>query len=167
MFNTLLKLIVPVIALGSASVVPALAGPKENAVLASYAGSWTGKGNVTGMQTGKVSCRLTFKPVSSGALSYSGRCSFGAMAQQTFRGTVSYNDAKNRYEASSSAQGIQTTAIGKKSGGGMTFTSEGMDTRYGSASSTMAFAGAAIKLNFKLIDKKGEVTASAITFSKS
>jgi hypothetical protein len=162
----ILRLLVPVVALGFSAVAPAVAGPKEAALLASYAGEWRGKGKVTGPDPGTVVCRITFKPGKSGALSYSGRCSFG-VGQTTFRGAISYNDAKGRFEASSAAQGVASTAIGKKSGNGITFSTTGMDTRYGTASSTMALAGNAIKLSFKLVDKKGEVTASSITFGKS
>jgi hypothetical protein len=41
-----------------------------------------------------------------------------------------------------------------------------METRYGNAASSFQLAGNAIKLSFKLLDKKGRATSSAITFSK-
>jgi hypothetical protein len=142
------------------------AGEAESAVLAKYAGEWRGTGKVTGPEPGTVVCRITFKPA-SGKLSYTGRCTYSGQGTGSFRGTMLYNDARKRYEASSSAQGVSTTTIGKKQGGGIVFAASGMDTRYGTASSVMTLAGNAIKMSFKLVDKDGETIASSISFSKS
>jgi hypothetical protein len=153
-------------ALTAPSALPAIAGQAENAVLASYAGEWRGTGKVTGPDPGTVVCRITFKPTSSGKLTYSGRCSFGGTGSASFRGTMLYNDAQKRYEASTSAQGMgSATTIGKKQGGGIVFASSGMKTRYGTASSVMTLAGNAIKMSFKLVDKDG-TSASSISFKK-
>lgn len=148
-------------------VTPVVAGPAENAVLAKYAGDWKGTGKVTGPDPGTVVCRISLKPAASGKLSYSGRCTYSGQGTASFRGTMLYNDATNRYEAASSAQGVSTTTIGKKQGGGIVFATSGVDTRYGTISSTMTLAGNAIKLSFKLIDKDGETTASSITFGRT
>lgn len=147
--------------------LPATAGPAENAVLAKYAGDWRGTGKVVGPDPGTVVCRISFKASTAGKLSYSGRCSFGGSGAASFRGTMIYNDAKKRYEATSSAQGVSTTTVGKKVGGTIVFAASGTDTRYGTASSVMTLSGSSIKLAFKLVDKKGETTASAISFKKS
>jgi hypothetical protein len=162
----LLRLLVPILAIGFTTVAPAFAGSAETALLASFAGDWRGKGKVTGPDPGTVVCRLSFNIGKSGTLSYTGRCSFG-VGQTSFRGAIFYNDARGRFEASSDAQGVSTTAVGKKSGGGVVFSSSGVDTRYGLATSTMSLTGKAIKLSFKLVDTKGATTASNITFSKS
>lgn len=148
------------------SGAPALAGQAENALLAKYAGEWRGTGKVSGPDPGTVVCRITFKP-SSNKLSYTGRCTYSGQGTASFRGTMLYNDAKKRFEASSSAQGVSTTTVGKKQGGGIVFAASGMDTRYGTASSVMTLAGNAIKMSFKLVDKDGETTASSISFKKS
>lgn len=157
------------LALAAALALPAttaLAGEAETALLAKYAGEWRGTGKVSGPDPGTVVCRITFKPA-SGKLSYTGRCTYSGQGTASFRGTMLYNDARKRFEASSSAQGVSTTTIGKRQGGGIVFAANGMDTRYGTASSVMTLAGNAIKMSFKLVDKDGETTASSISFSKS
>lgn len=164
--NLIQKLAVALAAL-ALPVAPALAGPAENALLAGYAGEWTGTGQVTGPDAGTVVCRISFKPTAAGKLTYNGRCSYSGQGTASFRGTMFYNDAARRYEASSSAQGVSTSTIGKKQGGSIVFAASGMDTRYGSASSVMTLAGNAIRLSFKLVDTEGATTASSISFSRS
>ena len=144
--------------------LPALAGPAENTLLAKYAGNWRGTGEVSGPNAGSVVCRLSFKPVEAGGVSYTGRCSFGA-GGYSFRGAMAYDDAKGRFFSQSSVQGEQVNTTGKKSGNTVTFASS-TDTQYGKATSSFSLVGNAIKLSFKLIDKKGRATASAITFGK-
>ena len=147
------------------ATLPALAGPAETALLAKYEGTWRGKGQVSGPDPGTVVCRLTFKTATSGKLNYSGRCSFGA-GGTSFNGAMIYNDAKNRFESSSSSTGFSATTIGKKQGGDIVFVNTPTDTIRGKASSTMTLGSSAIKLSFKLVDKKGKTTASRISFTK-
>lgn len=144
--------------------LPALAGQAENALLAKYVGNWRGTGEVKGPDPGSVVCRLSFKPTESGALSYSGRCSFGS-GGYSFRGAMAFDDAAGRFFTQSTVQGEQVSTTGKRSGNTVTFASS-METRYGNAASSFQLAGNAIKLSFKLLDKKGRATSSAITFSK-
>ena len=144
--------------------LPAFAGAAENALLAKYAGSWRGTGEVTGPNAGSVVCRLSFKPAESGAVSYTGRCSFGA-GGYSFRGAMAYDDAKKRFFSQSSVQGEQINTVGKKSGNTVTFSST-TKTQYGDATSNFSLAGNAIKLSFKMIDQKGRATSSAISFAK-
>lgn len=148
-------------------VAPTLAGPAENALLAKYAGDWKGTGKISGPDPGTVVCRISLKPSASGKLSYSGRCTYSGQGTASFRGTMLYNDATNRYEAAASAQGVSTTTVGKKQGGGVVFSTNATDTRYGTVSSVMTLAGNAIKLSFKLVDKEGATSASSITFNRS
>jgi hypothetical protein len=162
----ILKLLVPAIVLSAAATLPAVAGPKESALLASFAGDWRGKGKVTGPDPGTVVCRLSFKAATAGKLSYTGRCSFGTGAP-SFRGTILYNEARKRFEAYSSAQGASSNVVGKKQRGGVAFSASGIETRYGTASSVMTLIGNAINLSFKLVDKKGKVTASSVVFGKN
>ena len=164
---TSLKVLALASVLALPATLPAVAGPAEIAVLAKYAGDWRGTGKVVGPDPGTVVCRLSFKASTAGKLSYSGRCSFGGSGAASFRGTMIYNEAKNRYEASSSAQGASATTVGKKVGSTIVFASAGMKTSYGTASSVMTLSGSSIKLAFTLIDKKGQTTASAISFKKS
>lgn len=146
---------------------PAFAGQAENALLAKYAGNWKGAGKVVGPDPGTVVCRLTFKPASTGKLSYSGRCSFAGSGSASFRGTMVYNETKKRFEAASSAQGVSTTTAGKRVGNSIVFASKGMDTAYGTASSVMTLSPSSIKMAFTLVDKKGATNASAITFARN
>jgi hypothetical protein len=159
-----LKVLALVPALLAPLSLPALAGQAENALLAKYAGNWRGTGDVTGPDPGSVVCRLSFTPAESGAISYSGRCSFGA-GGYSFRGAMAYDDAKNRFFSQSTVQGETVSTTGKRSGNTVTFAST-MQTRYGDATSSFQLAGNAIKLSFKLVDKKGRSTTSAITFDR-
>lgn len=143
----------------------ATAGPAENELLARYAGEWRGSGQVTGPDPGTVVCRITFRATESGRLTYSGRCSYSGQGAASFRGAVAYNDAAKRFEAASSAQGASMTSVGRRSGNSIVFASEGMETRYGTVSSTLTLGGNAIKMAFKLVDD-GETTASSITLQK-
>ena len=148
------------------ATLPVLAGPAETALLAAYAGTWAGTGTATGPEPGEVDCRISFKATSAGKLIYNGRCSFSSGAA-SFNGTMIYNDAANRFEAASSSTGFSATTIGKKQGGNIVFAMNGEETTYGTASSVMTLSPKAINLTFKLVDKKGETTASKITFTRS
>jgi len=158
----LLKLLVPVLALSAS--LPAMAGPKEQAVLQSYVGTWKGSSTVSGPMAGPVDCSLKFTSGSGGKLSYAGNCEFGK-GTTAFRGTMIYNDGAKRYETAGSGQGVSVNGFGKASGSSITFAVSNLETSYGVASSTMVLAGSSIKLQFKLVDKKG-TTAAAITFKK-
>ena len=157
------------LALAALLAMPAaatMAGPSENALLAKYEGEWRGTGKVTGPDPGSVACRITFKPASTGKLSYTGRCSYSGSGAASFRGTIAYNDATRSFEASSSAQGASVRTVGKRVGGGIVFASANTQTTHGRASSIMTLGGSSIKLSFVLVDKKGRTTASSITFKK-
>lgn len=164
---TSLKVLALASALALPIALPAVAGPAENALLAKYEGNWRGSGKVTGPDPGTVVCRLTFKAASAGKLTYSGRCSFGGAGAASFRGSMVYNDATKRFEASSSAQGASSTTFGKRAGSTIVFASAGVKTSHGIASSVMTLSGSSIKLAFTLVDRKGQTTASAISFKKS
>jgi hypothetical protein len=159
----LLKMLVSVLTLSAS--LPAMAGPKEQALLKSYAGLWRGSGEVTGPMAGAVDCELKFTSGSGGKLSYSGDCEFDK-GVTSFRGTIIYNDAAKRYETAGSGQGVSVNGFGKASGGGISFSVNNLETTYGIASSNMVLGGTSIKLSFKLVDKKG-TTASSISFRKS
>lgn len=162
--TSLLKLLVPAVLIVSAPL-PATAGPKEQALLKSYVGTWGGSGQVTGPMAGPVDCKLKFTSGSNNKLTYTGACKFGK-GQTDFRGTLIYNEGSKRYETAGSGQGVAVSGVGKVSGGNITFSVSNLETSYGIASSTMVFAGSSIKLSFKLVDMKG-TTASSISFRKS
>lgn len=149
------------------SPLPAFAGAAETALLAQYAGVWSGKGEITGPDAGKVSCKLTMKATSAGKLVYNGRCSLGTVAAG-FNGTMQYSDANRRYEAITSARGQTTTTIGKPQGGNVVFTSSTTDDRYGTISSTIALGKEAITLSFKAkaVGGNGENASSQMVLTR-
>lgn len=165
-FTTVLSRATLVAGLFLAAAAPALSGPNETALLQKYTGAWKGTGTLVGAEKGSVTCRLTMQEAKErGKFSYSGRCTFGG-GGASFRGVMTYDDAGRRFVASSTSQGVQGSAIGKKQGGGVVFAMSQTDTTYGTASSTMSLVGGIISMQFKLVDKKGETTQSKIDFAK-
>ena len=139
---------------------PAFAGPSETAFLERLVGTWKGKGKITGPDGGPVACRLTFKAVGE-RLNFNGRCSGGGAAQ-SFSGVIRYNDAKGRYESTSSG----TTVAGTKSGSSLVFASTQKGLR-GTVTSTMTLSPSALKVQFKGVDaRSGEQSSGTIPFSK-
>jgi hypothetical protein len=92
------------------------------ALLESYAGSWNGKGTLTGAQQETVVCKMSLSKGNGTKLNYTGRCSL-AGAQLSVTGTIAYVDAKKRYEAvmNSGIGGFRGVAVGVKKGSGIEF----------------------------------------------
>src|SRR5882724_5369138 len=112
--------------------LPAYAGPAEDVFLAKLTGGWTGSGSATGATAGPIRCSLTFRPADEGT-HVSGSCmAEGAGFEQSFSGSVSYNDAKKRYEAVSNGR----NQVGTKSGGGVSFITK-ISGMVGKGTSTM------------------------------
>ncbi len=105
-----------------AGAAPAFAGPAEMSLLESYAGSWNGKGTLTGAQTETVVCKMSLSKGNGTKLNYTGRCSL-AGAQLSVTGTIAYVDANKRYEAvmNSGIGDFRGVAIGQKKGDGIVF----------------------------------------------
>lgn len=142
-------------------IAPAFAAQADVALLQKYAGNWRGKGTLTGAESGSILCRLSFRPKGE-RLSYSGRCSAGAGAQ-SFTGTMAFNESTKRFEATSSGQ----TIAGKRSGGGVVFTTN-TSTRRGTITSTMSLKGGTISFQFRMVNPKTKaVTEGSVGFSKS
>ena len=97
---------------------PVLAGPSEDAFLSSLQGIWSGKGTLTGAETGTIDCKLTIRGRTEG-LNFRGKCDAGEFGPQSFSGIVSYNDTEGRYEARSPSGDV---ALGVKSGKSVIFT---------------------------------------------
>lgn len=122
-----MKLIGPLAAIALAGLAtalapaPAFAGTAEVDHLQTYVGSWSGKGELQGSQTGTVSCSMTFSPGNRDKFNYQGRC---AVAGTTIsvKGTIAYIEAKRRYEAAmTSNMAYSGFAIGKRHGDGLVF----------------------------------------------
>lgn len=132
-------------------------------MLQEYVGTWKGKGRLTGAEEGTVVCRLTLRPAGQ-KIAFNGRCAYDGSGAKSFSGTMTYNDAKKRFESTSSAS---RTVPGKKSGGGIVFTAEQSDRR-GTVTSTLSLNGGSIKVNFHMVDAKTkEVTRGNIPFARS
>lgn len=147
------------LALAPVAAAPAIAGPKETAYLQSLAGSWTGKGKISGENGGNVTCRLSAR-MSGEKLNFTGRCT-GGSGGQSFSGTIRYNEARNRYESSSSG----STVGGKKSGSTLSFSMSDSNTR-GTVRSTMSISPSRLSMSFSFTDKKGNRSAGTIPFRK-
>jgi hypothetical protein len=142
------------------TAAPALAGPAETAFLQKLTANWTGRGKLTGAQSGPVACRLV---ISGGGQSvkYQGRCTIPDMATQAFNGAISYNDKTKRYEVRS----ISGSVPGVRRGNSLVFTTKD-NSLQGTAYSTMTFSPTNLSIDFTIVDKKGEKTTSQISFSR-
>ena len=139
---------------------PALAGPTETAFLQKLTANWTGRGKLSGAQSGPVACRLV---ISGGGQSvkYQGRCTIPDMASQAFNGAISYNDKAKRYEIRS----ISGSVPGIKRGSSLVFTTKD-STMQGTSYSTMTLSPSSLVMNFTIVDSKGNKTTSRISFSR-
>lgn len=145
------------------TAAPAVAGPAEAALLQDYVGTWKGKGRLTGAEEGIVSCRLTLRPAGT-KIAFNGRCAYDGSGAKSFSGTMTYNDVTKRFESTSSAS---RTVAGRKSGGGIVFTTEQSDQR-GTVTSTLSLNGGTIKVDFRMVDAKTKkVTRGNIPFARS
>jgi hypothetical protein len=142
-------------------ITPAFAGPTETAFLGKLVGTWTGKGQLTGQETGPIACKLVFKQGSGGKVSYSGRCNVQDVGAQSFSGTLSYNDRKKVYEGKS----MGGTAQGVKKGSSIVFASKS-STLAGRATSSMTVSVSRIVIDFVIVEKDGDKTTSHVTFGK-
>jgi hypothetical protein len=142
---------------------PALAGPTETAFLEQLAGTWRGKGKVTGAEAGNLTCRLTLKP-SRERLNFNGRCAYsGGSGAQSFSGSIRYNEAKGVFESSSNGR----TVAGKKSGSNLVFTTTHKDMR-GTMTSTLTLSPSTLKMQFEVIEaRSGGTSQGSIPFSRS
>jgi len=99
---------------------PAFAGASEDAYLSRLVGVWSGKGTLSGAETGKVSCTLTIRQRTDG-VNFSVKCEVPEFGPQNFSGVISYNDATGKYEARSSGGDV---TVGAKKGSSIVFTAD-------------------------------------------
>ncbi|HVY51360.1 MAG TPA: hypothetical protein VHA07_07325 [Devosia sp.] len=144
----------------AAAAAPAFAGPAETAFLQKLTANWTGRGKLSGAQTGPVACRIVTS-VGGQTLKYQGRCNIPDVAAQAFNGSIAYNDRLKRYEARS----VGGTVPGIRRGNSLIFTTKS-STMGGRSYSTMTMSPSAIIIDFSIIDGHGDKTTSRITFSR-
>ncbi|MCP8884759.1 hypothetical protein NIM87_14695 [Devosia sp. XJ19-1] len=91
-------------------------------LLTSYIGDWRGEGAlVGGDQPEPFRCRLGVSQGNLLKINYTGRCTL-VNATLSISGTIAYNDAERRFEAAmSSNAGYTGLAIGRQSGGNISF----------------------------------------------
>lgn len=141
------------------TAAPALAGPAETAFLQKLTANWTGRGKLSGAQSGPVACRIVI--TGSQSLRYQGRCNIPDVAAQAFNGSITYNDRTRRYEARS----IGGTVPGIRRGNSLIFTTKSSNLG-GRSYSTMTLSPTSLVIDVSIIDKSGDKTTSRITFSK-
>ncbi len=153
-------------ALAIATAAPvAIAATADIQRLHQYAGSWQGRGELTGEEDGTVNCRLTMNPRGE-QLTFNGRCTLtGGLGSQSFQGAIAYNDAAGRYEAISRGT---DPVVGRRNGSGIVFNFAGNNTR-GAIETTMSLRGGnQIVVQFKMTNRRtGETTEGQIPFAKA
>ncbi len=150
-------LITAVFALG---ISPAFAGDAEIKYLHSLVGDWAGTGTIKGEEGGDVACRIVFKP-SGAKVNFTGRCKMdGRGGNQSFSGSIRFNDSKGVFESSSQGR----TVAGTKKGSTVTFT---VNARMmgGQVKSVMSFSPKSLKVQFSMTNRSGE-TSGSIPFSR-
>ena len=142
------------------TAAPAFAGPAETAFLQKLSNTWSGKGRLSGAETGPINCKVVLTAGGQN-VKYQGRCNIPDMAQQAFSGSISYNDKLKRYETKS----VGGVVPGVHRGDKLVFTTSSSNIR-GKAYSTMTVSPSALVVDFAIVEKSGDKTTSRVTFSK-
>lgn len=123
---------IAILALLASAPNAALAGAKQDALLQSYVGNWTGEGELKGGDEPEdFSCRVEVKDGGQGKINYAGRCAVVGINLRV-QGTIAYRDERNRYEGvMSSNTEFKGVAIGKPRGNGVVFDFRGQEVREG------------------------------------
>lgn len=109
------------IMLAGGAGAPALAAPADVALLQTFVGNWSGRGEIVGSDRHCVRCRMTLSSGNQGKVNYHGTCTLGG-AQLSVAGTIAYIEAQQRYEAAMTTNASFTgVAIGQKRGNGLVF----------------------------------------------
>jgi len=144
----------------SLMLVPAYAGPTESAFLQKLGNTWSGKGRLSGAESGPIACKMVISSTTRNA-KFQGRCAIPDMAQQAFSGSITYNDKLKRYEARTAAGVV----AGVRRGDRLVFTTKERNLS-GTAYSTMTISPTSLVVDFALVDRDGAKTTSRITFSR-
>ena len=144
----------------------------EIALLESYIGDWRGEGALVGGDRREpFRCRLGVSQGNLNKINYTGRCTL-VNATLSISGTIAYNEAGSRYEAAmSSNAGYTGLAIGRQSGGNISFDLReqqkdraGSDVRIGAR---ILLVGETITVDFEVeFNNSGEVLTASVPFSR-
>jgi hypothetical protein len=157
----------------AACIAPAAqSGQPELDLLSSYIGKWSGAGVLVGGKAPEsFRCRLTIAKGNQSKINYSGRCTLVNM-NLSVAGTISYDDAAQRYQAvMSSNAGFTGYAVGLRQGDTITFDLAeremdrgGNDVRIGSR---IELTGDAITVDFEVeFNESGEVLTASVPFAR-
>ena len=124
---------------------PAFAGTAEDNFMAKLVGSWAGAGSISGSETGALDCTMSFRG-KKGGVSFRGKCRTEKFGDQSFSGSIAYNDKKAQYEATSPSGEI---SIGKKSGSSVVFTTK-LKSIAGSGESVMKLTTSKVTVDTSL-----------------
>lgn len=166
------KTIGAAVALLGLMAVPSLAGPGEQALLASYVGNWRGESMLQGGDKPEpFRCRLAVTPGNSGKINYTGRCALVNM-NLSVSGTIAYLDDKRQYEAvMTSNAGFSGTAVGQQGGNQIGFDlverqrdRGGNDVAIGSR---LFLVGDSIRVEFQVeFNNSGKVLTASVPFAR-
>jgi hypothetical protein len=142
--------------------LPVMSGANETAFLNGLTGIWTGKGTLSGGETGEITCRSTIRQRSEG-INFSVKCDVPEFGAQNFSGIVAYNDAEGRYEAIS--PGGEVT-IGTKSGNAVIFNAKMKGIAVGTSVMKLTTRRITVDTNVKRPGSPDEIT-SRLELTKS
>ena len=150
----MLRLVPPLVA-ATLMLAPlaAVAGASEDAFLARLVGTWSGKGTLSGAETGTLACTSTIRNISTG-INFRVKCDVPEYGAQVFSGTVSYNADKGRYEAKS--RGGEVT-IGTKSGNAVIFNAKMKGVAVGSSVMKLTSSRITVDTSVKRPGASGEI----------
>jgi hypothetical protein len=160
------------VAAAMAAPAPALAGPAELALLESYIGSWSGRGELVGAERETVVCKLDITKGNQQRVNYVGRC---AVAGRTLsvRGTMAYFDESRRFEAAMSTNigFTPAPAVGRKDGNGILFNlrERGTDDEGNNMTvdSSMLFRPTTITVQLNItFNDSGDTIRASVPFTK-
>jgi hypothetical protein len=156
---------------GTVAASPASAGPNELALLESYVGSWSGRGQLTGAQSETIVCKLAINPANGDKVNYSGRCAVAGNTMSV-RGTLAYIDTNRRFEAAMTTNvGYSGIAIGRRSGENVVFNmrESGADEEGRAVTVTAAITlnPSKVTVDFTVVfNDSGESIKASVPFSK-
>ena len=153
------------------AAVPATA-QSEFDMLRTYIGDWRGEGALVGGDRPEpFRCRLGVSDGNVGKINYTGRCTL-VNATLSISGTIAYNEAGRQFEAAmSSNAGYTGLAIGRQSGGNISFDLReqqkdraGSDVRIGAR---ILLVGNSITVDFEVeFNNSGEVLTASVPFAR-
>jgi hypothetical protein len=154
------------------TAAPSLAGPNEQALLASYVGNWRGESILQGGDKPEpFRCRLAVSPGNSGKINYTGRCTLVNM-NLSVSGTIGYADVNSQYEAvMTSNAGFSGIAVGKQRGNEIGFDlverqkdRGGNDVAIGSR---IFLVGDSIRVEFQVeFNNSGKLLTTSVPFAR-